>query len=435
MSGASKPADEDNSFEHVFRMELLASERARTRALTAIFLSYFVFLGGYWLLQLIGVQSAVRVPVRAATVIMITLALYEAVIARAIRKAIAERREIAWWLWYVNGVIEISVPTITMILLADYLTTAVYTLATPAFAIYFLFITLSTLRLNPRLCVFIGVVASLEYLCMAVVLVRGAEVPEGHELMFYSWPYHIQRGILLSVVGVTAAFVAREIHRRSVRVYEAQAERAQLLNLFGQHTSPAIVEQLLRHRAELKSRRQRVCIMFLDIRGFTRFSEERAPEAVVDYLNTLFAVGVAEVNRHDGIIHQLLGDGFMAIFGAPLASEGDCQNAVDAALAILTRVGEEVDAGRLPPTRIGVGLHAGVALTGLVGAEGHREYKVTGDVVNLAARIEQLNKQFESQCLVTQAVLDAATPKVTPRDLGEIEIRGRAGTVHVYQLA
>lgn len=166
------------------------------------------------------------------------------------------------------------------------------------------------------------------------------------------------------------------------------------------------------------------------------FSEQHAPEEVVDYLNTLFEFMINLVNRYHGIIHQLLGDGFMAIFGAPLSHGNDSQNAVKAALAIIDRVRAACAANRIPPTRVGIGLHAGEVVAGTVGSVIHKEYKVTGDVVNLAARIEQLTKRYDAQLLVSEAVWKALEPdRFEGASIGAVDVRGRAGTVHLYKMA
>ena len=234
---------------------------------------------------------------------------------------------------------------------------------------------------------------------------------------------------LLSIIASQSAKVVE-----NARLHK---ERNQILQLFGQHTSPAIAEELLRagpHTAT--SRRLHVCVMFLDIRGFMTFSEQHTPEEVVDYLNTLFEFMIKLVNRYHGIIHQLLGDGFMAIFGAPLSHGNDSQNAVKAALAIIDRVRAACAVGRIPPTRVGIGLHAGEVVAGTVGSVIHKEYKVTGDVVNLAARIEQLTKQHDAQLLVSDAVWMALEPgQFEGASIGAVDVRGRTGSAHLYKLA
>jgi adenylate cyclase len=214
-------------------------------------------------------------------------------------------------------------------------------------------------------------------------------------------------------------------------------ERNEVVNTFGQHVSPAVVDKLLERGAGLRSEKRNVCVMFLDIRNFTAFAEHRHPEEVVEYLESLFDFMIEIVNRHHGIINKFLGDGFMAVFGAPLSEGRDCANAVEAALEILARVDEEVAVGRVLPTRVGIGLHAGEAVTGSIGSKLRQEYTVIGDVVNLAARIEQLNKQIGSQLLVSEVVWEEAGREglvtgATP--MGHVPVKGREAPTRIYKV-
>ena len=223
---------------------------------------------------------------------------------------------------------------------------------------------------------------------------------------------------------------------QAIGAAKAEEEHTRVLNLFGRHTAPAVVEELLRHEAEPPIRRAQVCVMFLDIRGFTTFAEGAEPEAVVGYLNALFEFSSEAVAGRAGIVHQLLGDGFMAFFGAPITREDDCARAVAASLDIIARTEQEVAAGRLPPTRLGIGLHAGEVVAGTVGSIHHKEYKITGDVVNTTARVEGLNKEFDSQLLITGPVWDALPPEQqSGEDLGQVPLRGRMGSIQLYRRA
>ncbi|PAP78530.1 adenylate/guanylate cyclase domain-containing protein [Rubrivirga marina] len=217
---------------------------------------------------------------------------------------------------------------------------------------------------------------------------------------------------------------------------QREAERTRILNLFGRHTAPAVVDELLRHEADPPVRRIAVCVMFLDVRGFTTFAEASEPEAVVDFLNRFFGLTVDAVTSRGGIVHQLLGDGFMAIFGAPLSTPDDCTHAVEAALDIVARVEAEVAAGELRPTRVGIGLHAGDVVAGTVGSAQHKEYKVTGDVVNVASRVEGLTKDLDAQVLATGAVWARVPPgRFEAEALGAAPLRGRAEALDLYRLA
>jgi adenylate cyclase len=176
--------------------------------------------------------------------------------------------------------------------------------------------------------------------------------------------------------------------------------------------------------------------MFLDIRGFTSFAEKKRPEEVVAYLDSLFGFMIEIVNRHNGIINKFLGDGFMAVFGAPLSDGRENLNAVTAAREILARVVEETRRWNVLPTTVGIGLHAGEAVTGRIGSTVRQEYTVIGDVVNLASRIEQLNKQFYSQLLISEEVWNAIGDHATGAvRIGETQVKGRAAPIQVYKLA
>src|SRR6185295_1775729 len=108
---------------------------------------------------------------------------------------------------------------------------------------------------------------------------------------------------------------------------------------------------------------------------------------------------VESVNAHHGIVNKFLGDGAMALFGAPLAEGNPCRNALRAALEILDRIDAEVAAGRMVPTRLGIGLHAGPVVIGNIGSPQRKEFTVIGDVVNVASRVEALNKDLGSRLL------------------------------------
>src|SRR5207248_2173036 len=125
-----------------------------------------------------------------------------------------------------------------------------------------------------------------------------------------------------------------------------------------------------------------VGVMFLDIRNFSSYAAGERPEAVMAYLNTLFDFMIDIVNEHQGIVNKFLGDGFMAVFGAPVEDAERCAHAVGASLEILERLDRLNAAGKIRPTRVGIGLHMGEAVTGNVGSADRKEYTIIGDVVN-----------------------------------------------------
>jgi adenylate cyclase len=196
------------------------------------------------------------------------------------------------------------------------------------------------------------------------------------------------------------------------------------------------VERLLAQKADVKSELREVCVMFLDVRNFTAFSERKSPEEVVGYLNALFDFMIESVNAHHGIVNKFLGDGFMAVFGAPLRGDNDCKNAVEAALEIVSKLEALVAEGAIPATRVGIGIASGKALIGNVGSSERKEYTVIGDVVNVASRVEGLNKELGSQIVVTERVFEACgldLPEATAT--APLHVRGRKEPVSIFRLA
>ncbi len=244
--------------------------------------------------------------------------------------------------------------------------------------------------------------------------------------------YHLSRSIVLLLAGLVAGIVAQSLRRQFESSVAAAQARDRITNLFGQHVSPAVVEQLL--DAELVSETRTVCILFLDIRGFTAMTRARSADETVALLNDFFAEMVAIVDRHHGIINKFLGDGFLALFGAPLADPKAAMNALASGHAMLAAVDRWNAARPAQAMRVGIGIHIGDAVTGTVGSPQRKEYTVIGDAVNLAARLEQLTKETGARLLVSDPLRQAAMVD-DATDLGPMPIRGYSEPVRVWRLA
>jgi adenylate cyclase len=433
-----KRAVDQDAFEAEFAIESLKSDRLRVTILIGAIVASVLLV---FVMSLVFFKQFDRVfhgnsrgfltAVGAVFAANLTFLTAERVI---IGRLIKKQRRPSTLLKYVSAFLETSIPT-TGIIVGSLFLGPVYTLFTPAAFIYPLFISLSALRLDVRLCIFTGVVAGLEYSVVSVYLVQQA-ANTALEPILIGIPQHLFKGFLLFLAGVVTGLVTRQIRKRILNSFSAIEERNRISRTFGEHVSPEVMGKLLDLKPDLRSENKNVCVMFLDIRNFTGFAEKRRPEEVVQYLESLFEFMIEIVNRHHGIINKFLGDGFMAVFGAPLSDGKDCAHALDAAQEILARVRKEVDSGTILPTTIGIGLHAGEAVTGSIGSALRREYTVIGDVVNLAARIEKLNKNFDSQLLISEIVWQAVNDersKAVP--MGEVQVRGREKAIQVYQLA
>lgn len=352
-----------------------------------------------------------------------------------INRLINERRKAPLLLPYVSALVETCLPLAGLLITAQYVGPA-YVLLTPAPFVYPLLIVLSTLRLDFKLCVFTGALAAFQYWTLAIIFITQAQTLSGTEPMLLTAPPHILKGFLFLLTGLAAGAVTVQIKKRLLNSFDIVEERNRISRTFGEYVSPIVMKTLMTLKPDLQSEKRDVCVMFLDIRDFTGFAEKRTPEEVVSYLESLFEFMIEIVNRHHGVINKFLGDGFMAVFGAPLSDGDDCLNGVSAAREILTRVEEEVALGNVLPTTVGIGLHAGEAVTGSIGSSLRKEYTVIGDVVNLASRIEKLNKRFQSRLLVSENVwhsLGESSTEAIP--MGNVRVQGRENGIGIYQLA
>ena len=430
-------AGSQDAFEEEFALESLKSDRLRVTILAGAMLSALllvIFMSAFFYEQFQaafhGNFKGFMIPVAVIFGTNFTYLFVERIlITRLIRKQVRP----STGLKYLSAFVETSIPTAGMIVGSLFLG-PIYTLFTPAPFLYPLFIALSALRLNVRLCIFTGAVAGLEYMLLALYFIQttsGTPV----EPILVGIPNHILRAFLLFLTGVVTGLVTLQVRKRILNSFAVIEERNRISRTFGEYVSPEVMGKLLDLKPDLRSESKNVCVMFLDIRNFTGFAEKRSPEEVVQYLESLFEFMIEIVNRHHGIINKFLGDGFMAVFGAPLSDGKDCANALEAAQEILARVNKEVESGTILPTTIGIGLHAGEAVTGSIGSALRREYTVIGDVVNLAARIEKLNKQFQSQLLISEIVWQAVSDEKKAVPMGQIQVKGREQAVQVYQLA
>jgi adenylate cyclase len=420
--------DTREAFERRLVREILVAERFRALFLFAfatIMLFALVVIGGAYP-DTVAVLLHGRFDRAPVGFFLMATAGFELYVLVWIKKLLDRHEKPKFIRRYAHALFETSLPTAVILYYAtnDGPTEA---MLMPSAFVYSIFILLSTLGLDFFLCTFVGLVAAAEYAALA-----------------FAWgtldARVMGKSAVLFVSGVAAGFVARRLRSSFTRAIESVGERARILGVFGQHVSPEIVERLVAGKAEVKSEQRLVCVMFLDIRNFTSFAESHTANEVVDYLNTVFEPTVDAVVSHHGIVNKFLGDGLMAVFGAPTVEEDASGAAIGAAIDIVKRIEELVAAGKIPATKVGIGLHTGHAVVGNIGSAQRKEYTVIGDVVNVASRIEALNKELGTSVLCSDDTWSAAKAnKDALRDRArahdDIQIRGKKQAMRVWQLA
>ena len=417
------------AYAHALRREILRSEQKRMRVVAAL-LVFVLCVTSAGMVVLPELRQRMFPNGIAPWVPLAGIGpfvLFELVALIVLRYRLATGRDFPQPARFVNALIETSMPGVIIFVLAHHMEPQLVFGFWPPL-LYFVFIVLSTLRLDFWLSLWTGVVAAVQLFALAATLLPidpSSGRPE--ETLIY----HLSRSIMLMLAGVAAAIVARTLRQQFENSVAAAAARDQVTNLFGQHVSPVVVEQLL--DAEVGSAKRTVCVMFLDIRGFTAMTRTRSADETVTLLNDFFAEMIEIVDRNHGFINKFLGDGFLALFGAALPDPAAAANALNAGRAMLLAVD---DWNRIHPGRalkVGIGIHIGEAVTGSIGSPRRKEYTAIGDTVNLAARLEQLTKETGARLLLSDPVRVAAAA-IDAVDLGLQPIRGYDEPVRVWKL-
>jgi adenylate cyclase len=217
------------------------------------------------------------------------------------------------------------------------------------------------------------------------------------------------------------------------------AERDRVRDLLGKVVSPEVAAELLRKGVALGGEEREVTILFSDLRDFTGISEVLPPRDMLRLLNDYFTRMSAIVEKHGGVVDKYVGDALMAIFGAPVAKEGDADHALQAALEMsesLDQLNREWGGRGLPAVEVGIGINTDVVVAGNMGSEKRLNYTVIGDGVNLASRLEGLTKisEYATRIIVSARTLGKAEQSYRTRLLGDVAVKGRQKLTQIFAL-
>jgi adenylate cyclase len=253
--------------------------------------------------------------------------------------------------------------------------------------------------------------------------------------------YEFRQGAWILLLPPLLALAVGHVGSVTYQVLTEERERRWIKQAFRQYVPPAVVEELGRDPAKLTfgGERRVLTVMFSDIRGFTTYSERHPPEEVVGALREYLTALVEVVFRHRGTLDKFIGDATMAFFGAPFDNPDHALQACRAAVEmsdVVARLNEQWTAAGREPFITGFGIATGEMLVGNFGSSQRFTYTVIGDQVNLGARLESLNKDYETarHIIISQGTYELVRDHVEVRPLGSVTVKGKQQAVDIFDL-
>ncbi len=219
---------------------------------------------------------------------------------------------------------------------------------------------------------------------------------------------------------------------------EKKRLRDQQRKLFRTFATREVAEQLMESGFALGGKSVDATVMFADIRSFTTFVESQGPAETIELLNDYFALMFDAISNHGGTVNQMMGDGLMAVFGAPISHEDHCERAVHAALEMMENLAAfnvQQASLRKMQIKIGIGIASGQVIAGYVGTQHRATYTCVGDTVNLAARIEAHTKVAGCPIIVDENTRNGLSESIRVDALGPVLFKGKQQSVEVFSVA
>ena len=246
--------------------------------------------------------------------------------------------------------------------------------------------------------------------------------------------------LLIGISGVLIAGLVWRSRRQVRRLLAAERRRQSAIEqqqfvreTLGKYVPRSIARQIILDRGQLVPNKREATVLFADLEGFTNLSETISPDELLRVLNLYFEAAGDIITAHGGTINQFQGDAILASFNVPIADNDHIAQAVRASKALVDMVSGRTFEGQ--KLRVRVGLNTGELAAGAVGSSDRLSYTVHGKCVNIAARLEQLNKETGTSVLMTEGIAEAARDAVDVKRVGEFDVRGVSEPVILYTTA
>jgi len=248
-----------------------------------------------------------------------------------------------------------------------------------------------------------------------------------------------EQGIVINLIHISLSWITSTIALFVYKYFSVEKERRAIKNIFSKYVSKDVLEDILHDPSKVKlgGEEREVTVLFSDIRGFTTLSEKAHPKKLVSTLNQYFSSMSGQVLKYGGVLDKYIGDAIMAFWGAPLDDPDHAENALKAGLGMikeLERFNKELKRSGEPEIQIGVGIYTGPAIVGNIGSEFRFDYTAIGDTVNVASRLEGLNKDYKTSVIIGETTKNKIKGKYNFKFLGSANVKGREGALDVYSV-
>ena len=424
-------------------------EREHRRALTRVeelkserFINYTrAAIGGLGLL--FAMMNRQQIPVHSFQVQVVASSI-AILLAGAVSFLVRPNERYRPLVKYRNVTADVLLLTAMMWMFGEY-----RSLKTPAHFVYFLVVALAAFRYSIKLTIYGGALALLAYAAVVVgtfALGRAqpGTVDESFTTAAVSASVEIIRLVIFALFIVVMTVIAvgyDRLIRKTIQSERGAADEkrkaTETRDVLSRYVTTQVADYALQKGVRLEGERLVATVLFLDIRDFTRITARMEPEAVVGLLNSFLSEMVDIIFELGGTLDKFTGDGLMAIFGAPVPGDTDEENAIRAAIR-MRDVAAQLNAERQrldqPSLEIGIGVHTGEVIAGNIGHERRLDYTVIGSAVNLASRLEGLNKKTGTDILISGSTYDRVQEKVAARHMGLMGVRSVERDVSTYSV-
>jgi adenylate cyclase len=259
-------------------------------------------------------------------------------------------------------------------------------------------------------------------------------------LYLFSSSLAFDRGLLLNMIYPVGALLLGFTATQVYRIFFEQAQRQLAQELMARYLSPSVSQWVLKQPEQLKlgGDTRTMTVLFCDLRGFTTLSHSLEPQQLVSFINEYMTAMTEIIFRHDGVLDKYIGDEIMAFWNAPLDQPDHARRACLAALDMLRelhRLRASWAQRGLPQLDIGIGINTGPMVVGNMGSRDRLAYTVIGDTVNVASRLQSLNKELGTHVLITEATRASAGEGFVCRSLDQVKVRGRDASLMIYEIS